>query len=138
MTKAQTSITFARELTNLGFTIPDGCTGITIKCDKPDDEVFVMYRLFNMGKGIINKKGEAFKYPDGTNVLVKDFYKMIKDDVQLPEETCEFTIEADMDSVVMVNIKAALPEGSLKGFFGAGAYRQAVMDKVKAVFSKIK
>lgn len=138
MTQAQTSITFARELTNLGFTIPDGCTGITIKCGKPDENVFVMYRLFNMDKGVINKTGEAFKYPDGSNVLVKDFYKMIKDDVQLPDETTEFTIEADMDSIVMVHIKAALPEGSLRGFFGAGAYRQAVMDKVKDVFSKMK
>lgn len=120
MSTAQTCHPFVNELKDLGITIPEDTVNIEILCKAGDTSVQVQFEVADFTNIQNDKFGTVFKtqtltFSNGENISAKDFYRMIKKDAQLPDETTSFKIKANIGEIVSIEINAALPENSLEG-----------------------
>lgn len=120
MSTAQTCHPFVNELKDLGITIPKDTVNIEILCKAGDPVVKVKFEVADFGNDLGMLYGTVFKtetftFSNGENISAKDFYRMIKKDAQLPDETTSFKIKANIGEIVSIEINAALPENSLEG-----------------------
>lgn len=118
MTTAQTTQVFCQELISLGVKIPEDTIKVEIACVEAFKPVSIVFHCANISTRLI-KKSKCDIYKDnGAPLTTTELYDLLKDVVGLPSETCEYTITAEADKVVMVDIKAALPHDSFSGLKG--------------------
>ena len=119
MSTAQTCHPFVNELKDLGIFIPEETVNIEIFCKAGDTSVQVQFEVADFTNIQNDKFGSVFKtqtltFSDGEDISAKDFYRMIKKDAQLPDETTSFKIKSNINEIVSIQINAALPENSLQ------------------------
>lgn len=117
-TKIQTIHTFAQELKSIGVVIPEDVQKITISVKGADKPVVIVFHQLNLDSPVVKKAGVKIVSKDGSQMLGKEFYNLVKESAQLPDETTAFTITANMNEVVMVEIKSAFPIGGLSNLQG--------------------
>lgn len=110
---AQSTQTFVAELKNCGIVIPPETTEIHIKLSW-EQPALIWFKVVDIGSLVVQKYKGSFLY----EISSSEFFNKLKKVMNLPESTSEVHIEAKVDSIVMCNIQAALPEGSL-GFLKA-------------------
>lgn len=117
MTKAQVGCYLFNELKQMGVTFPDNCQEITILVHHPEEPVYI---LVKGSAWDIQLRKDVFYIENhsGDCITGKMFYELVKDKMQLPDETTGFKIVIKPDEIVTTLIQTATPSGSLD-FLGA-------------------
>lgn len=118
MTTAQTNYTFIQELKSLGMVIPENSQKVVISADGAEDPVSIVFHQMTFDSPVVKKTAVKLLSKDGSHMLAKEFYNLVKEYGKLPDETCSFTISANMNEIVFVDIRAAFPIDGLKNLQG--------------------
>lgn len=97
----------------MGVNLPSDCVKVGIVGKAPDDTLLIVFHMQSIGDDVIRKSEVKVLKSDGTPMIVKEFFKGVKDAAQLPDETTGFTITASMNEIVSITTDSAFPMDSL-------------------------